>query len=195
VINSVPAGTFAAGYAGSFAGLGAVTYAGIEKFDITSGTGNDSITTGDGNDIINNGTGSDTVNTGAGIDYIYGNAGDMIDGGIGVDTLNLGLELTSLNHTIDYDLDNSQNGTVTFLDADEVLTFMNIENVVYESPLSPTVTILVPSAEMCMIPELSHGAPVEKPDPTVVMQNLSLNFVSVADISYDDTIQNGDGAD
>jgi hypothetical protein len=71
----------------------------------------------------------------------------VIDGGTGVDTLNLGLELTSENHTIVKDPNNAQNGTVTFLDTGEVLTYTNIENVVYELALSPTVTILVPDPE------------------------------------------------
>jgi len=147
VISSVLAGSFTSGYAGSLAGLGTATYAGIETFDIKSGIGNDLIATGDGNDTIDTGTGSDTVNSGSGNDYIYGNAGDVINGGFGFDTLNLGLELNLLNHTIVYDVNSAFNGIVTFLDTGGVLTFMNIESIVYELALSPTVTILVPNLD------------------------------------------------
>jgi Ca2+-binding RTX toxin-like protein len=184
VITSAPAGTAAAGYAGTMSGMGPVTYAGIENFDITSGAGNDAITTGAGDDRIDTGTGNDVVNAGDGADYIYGNAGDVIDGGDGVDTLNLGL--TPPAHTIAYDPGNSQNGVVTYTDSGETLTFTNIENVVYEAPLDPTVTILEPDPDMC--DPFAGGVPVANPDTANVDQDGSV----IIDVLGNDTDPNGD---
>ncbi len=153
VITSVPAGAFAAGYAGTISGMGAVTYAGIENFDITTGSGNDSITTGDGDDTINSGTGIDQISAGAGSDYIYGNASDVIDGGEGgtdSDTLNL---FGTGAYNIIYDPLNGENGVVTFVDGLGIptgtLTFTNIENIVNVAPLPPTVVILTPDPALC----------------------------------------------
>jgi VCBS repeat-containing protein len=187
VITSVPAGTAATGYAGTLSGMGAATYSGIENFDITSGSGNDALTTGAGDDIINSGTGNDVVNAGAGDDYIYGNAGDVIDGGDGGDTLNLGLGLTSLNHTIAYDEDNDQNGVVTYTDTGETLTFTNIENVIYEAPLDPTVEIRVPDPDMCD-PFADGAPPVANPDTAEVDEDASV----IIDVLGNDTDPNGD---
>jgi Ca2+-binding RTX toxin-like protein len=145
ITTSVPSGTLAAGYAGTITGLGAATYAGIENFDITTGSGNDSITTGDGNDTINTGTGVDHITAGAGNDYIYGNVGDIIDGGeAGSDTLNLNGFGPRL---IVYDPLNSQNGTVFLLNSlgvptGDKLTFTNIEHVVDVVPLPPTIVVI-----------------------------------------------------
>ena len=150
------------------AGNGAASFAGVEKFDITSGEGNDNITGGDGDDIINTGTGDDEVFAGGGSDYIYGNGGDTIDGGeAGItdsDTLNLGLG-NEANTTIVYtELDTatglyvptplnaeSENGIVTFVGETQTLTFTNIENIVYEAPLAPTITFQEPEPHMCML--------------------------------------------
>ena len=184
VITSAPAGTAAAGYAGTMSGMGAVTYAGIEDFDITSGTGNDAINTGAGDDTINSGTGNDAINAGAGSDYIYGNAGDVINGGDGADTLNLGL--TPPPHTIAYDTGNGQNGVVTYTDTGETLTFTNIENVVYEVPLDSTVTIIEPDPDMC--DPFAGGAPVANPDTAGVKEDNSV----IIDVLGNDTDPNGD---
>jgi Ca2+-binding RTX toxin-like protein len=152
VITSVPAGILSTGYAGTISGMGAVTYAGIENFDITTGSGDDSITTGDGDDTINSGTGIDQITAGAGSDYIYGNVGDVIDGGEGgtdSDTLNL---YGTGSYTIAYDA-NPENGVVTFLGGGGfsagTLTFTNIENIVNVAPLPPTVVILTPDPALC----------------------------------------------
>ena len=186
VITSVPAGTASAGYAGTMSGMGAVTYTGIENFDITSGSGDDTLTTGAGDDRIDSGTGSDVVNTGAGDDYIYGNAGDVIDGGSGGDTLNLGLGLTPSNHTIAYDADNDQNGVVTYTDTGETLTFTNIENVIYEARLDPTIEILAPVNGMCN--PFMDGAPVANPDTANVDEDGSV----IIGVLGNDTDPNGD---
>ena len=153
VITSVPAGAFADGYAGTITGLGAATYAGIENFDITTGSGNDSITTGDGNDTINTGTGIDYISAGSGSDYIYGNANDVIDGGEGGtddDTLNL---FGTGAYTVAYNPLNGENGVITFVDGfgapTGTLTFTNIEHIVNVAPLPPTVVILTPDPALC----------------------------------------------
>ena len=176
VITSVPAGTASAGFVGSLSGMGAVTYTGIENFDITSGSGDDTLTTGAGDDRIDSGTGSDVVNTGAGADYIYGNAGDVIDGGSGSDTLNLGLGLTPLNHTIAYDADNNQNGVVTYTDTGETLTFTNIQNVIYEARLDPTIEIQAPTNGMCdpfnVIPCFTPGTSIATAKGLCLVENL-----------------------
>jgi serralysin len=72
------AGTAAAGYAGNITGIGITTFAGIENFEITSGTLNDVLTLGTGNDFVDAGDGNDTI---------YGNGGnDTLKGGRGFDT-------------------------------------------------------------------------------------------------------------
>jgi len=97
---NAPAGTSAAGYAGSISGFGIVTFAGVENFEITSGDFNDTITTGDGTDVVHAGAGNDTVNLAGGNDEaIYTmtantiadgtHASDVYQGGTGVDTLTL----------------------------------------------------------------------------------------------------------
>jgi Ca2+-binding RTX toxin-like protein len=137
VISTLPVGTDALGYAGSITqGVGGtVTYAAIEMFNITTGSGNDSIMTGDGNDTINTGAGADTVNGGGGADLIYGGAGDVIDGGeAGTDTDTLNLKDIG-PYEVTYSLLNSENGTVHLLDANgvrtgESLIFTNIEQIV-----------------------------------------------------------------
>ena len=137
VTSSPIAGTLADGYAGSITqGTGGTaTFAGIETFDITTGSGNDSITTGDCNDTINAGAGADHVHAGGGADLIYGGVGDVIDGGeagADVDTLDLyGVG----RHEIIFDPMNGENGTVYLLDAEghrtgETLSFTNIERIV-----------------------------------------------------------------
>ena len=153
VITSVPAGAFADGYAGTITGLGAASYAGVENFDITTGSGNDSITTSDGNDTVNSGTGVDHISAGGGSDYIYGNANDVIDGGEGGtddDTLNL---FGTGAYTIAYDPLNGENGVITFVDGfgapTGTLTFTNIEHIVNVAPLPPTVVILTPDPALC----------------------------------------------
>lgn len=153
VTTSVPAGILSTGYAGTITGLSAATYAGVENFDITTGSGNDSITAGDGNDTINTGAGIDEISAGGGSDYIYGNANDVIDGGEGgidSDTLNL---FGTGDYSVAYDPLNGESGVVTFVDglgaATGNLTFTNIENIVNVAPLPPTVVILTPDPALC----------------------------------------------
>jgi Ca2+-binding RTX toxin-like protein len=92
---SALAGNVDAGYAGNISGLGIATFAGVENFEITSGSFNDTITTGDGADVVRSGAGSDVVNLGGGNDKAiytmasnYGET-DVYRGGDGVDTLTL----------------------------------------------------------------------------------------------------------
>ena len=137
VISTIPVGILDTGYAGAFTKgvTGTVTYAGIETFDIRTGSGDDLIYTGGGNDTINTGAGADYVHAGGGADLIYGGVGDVIDGGetgTDFDTLNLyGIG----RYEIDYDPMNGENGTVYLLNAEggrtgETLSFTNVENIV-----------------------------------------------------------------
>jgi Ca2+-binding RTX toxin-like protein len=177
VTNTISSGSVAAGYAGTLAGMGAASFAGVENFDITSGSGNDNITGGDGDDIIDTGTGDDVVNAGGGSDYIYGNGGDTIHGGEGgptdSDTLNLGFG-NEANTTIIYNelepisglyvptIGNavSESGIVTFTSDGSTLEFFEIENIVYDAPLDPTITIRAPDPAMCTVPCFTPGTSI-----------------------------------
>jgi VCBS repeat-containing protein len=156
-------GTLAAGYAGTLAGNGTATFAGVETFDITSGAGDDNITGGDGDDTIDTGTGVDVVFAGGGSDYIYGNGGDTIDGGEGgptdSDTLNLGFgneENTVITYTTDPNDPLNLSGSVEFSDG-SILSFTNIENIVFEVPKEPTITLREPEPDMCMVEDSYEG--------------------------------------
>ena len=78
-----------------------VGYTSIEKFQITTGSGNDNITTGSGNDIVNTGAGDDIVNVGSGTT-------DTANGGAGID----GLSADFSTHTSGVSI-NLQTGTST----------------------------------------------------------------------------------
>uniref|UniRef100_A0A8J7AES7 Calcium-binding protein n=1 Tax=Desmonostoc muscorum LEGE 12446 TaxID=1828758 RepID=A0A8J7AES7_DESMC len=63
-------------------------YSNIERFNLKSGSGNDTLVGGTLNDTINGGAGNDSLIGGAGDDIITQGAGsDTVDGGTGVDTL------------------------------------------------------------------------------------------------------------
>jgi hypothetical protein len=191
ITTAISGGTVAAGYAGTLSGNGAASFAGVEKFDITSGSGRDNITGGDGDDIIDTGTGDDEVDAGGGSDYIYGNGGDTIDGGEGgqtdSDTLNLGLG-NEANTTITYtEFDSStgqyvqaapnvitENGAVKFTSDGSTLTFTNIENIVYEAPLAPTITFQEPEPGMCMVPCFTPGTTICTTTGTRAIENLEV---------------------
>lgn len=56
-----------------------VSYTQVERFEITTGTANDSITTAAGDDILNGGAGADTLTGAAGNDlYLVDDAGDVV---------------------------------------------------------------------------------------------------------------------
>jgi Ca2+-binding RTX toxin-like protein len=55
-----------------------ISYTGVERFVITTGSGSDTITTANGNDVVGTGAGNDMVNVGTGIDEADG--GDGVDG-------------------------------------------------------------------------------------------------------------------
>ena len=77
-------GTLADGYGGVYfwgpdggnSNYYRIDFSGIEKFDITMGSGNDYVVTGDGNDRVLGGAGNDHVATRKGVDTIDGGAGD-----------------------------------------------------------------------------------------------------------------------
>ncbi|SLN19496.1 Hint domain-containing protein [Pseudooctadecabacter jejudonensis] len=127
-----------------FGGIGNDTLTSIEtdagsNDSMFGGTGNDTITTtggslnlldgGTGNDTLTSGTGDDTLLGGDDRDEIYAGSNDTVDGGEGGDDFDV-LYVSDVA-TIDYDPNNSENGTVTFNDG-TTLTFTNIEDVIIE---------------------------------------------------------------
>ena len=104
-----------------------IIYGGGGNDLIDGRAGSDQLFGGSGNDTIIGGTGSDTIQTGTDADSIFGGSGDVIDGGEGgtdSDTL-----VTTGVYSVAFDPNNSENGTITFLDA-STLTFTNIERLV-----------------------------------------------------------------
>ena len=91
--GGITGGNLGTGYTGHLADGNAnqVDFVGIERFAITTGSGNDFITTGDGNDVITAGAGNDTLDGGGGKDTLNGGDGsDVLTGGLGADTLSGG---------------------------------------------------------------------------------------------------------
>jgi Ca2+-binding RTX toxin-like protein len=124
--------------------MGATTYAGIEEFHITGGSGADNITTGAGADVLDGGDGADTLIAGEGSDVIYGGVGDVITGGEDPDgndhdvlVLNgLGGEGAG---SFAYDVaGNTENGTFT-LNSGGSISFTGIESVVFEATTISTL--------------------------------------------------------
>jgi Ca2+-binding RTX toxin-like protein len=71
--------------------LDSINFNGIDRFQVTGTSKNDTITTGNGNDTLNGGNGNDILTGGVGNDLINADSGnDSIDGGIGNDTLSGG---------------------------------------------------------------------------------------------------------
>lgn len=63
-----------------------VTYTGIERFEIYTGSAADDIVTGNSHDVVNGGAGDDTITTGGGNDSLIGDVGvDTMTGGTGND--------------------------------------------------------------------------------------------------------------
>jgi len=63
------------------------SYGGIERFEITTGTGNDDIISGAADDIVSVGDGNDEVHSSGGDDQVFGQGGDdLIDVGTGDDS-------------------------------------------------------------------------------------------------------------
>jgi Ca2+-binding RTX toxin-like protein len=92
------AGTMAGGYTGlaSDGAANSVNYTGVERFNITTGAGDDQVRTGGGNDTLSGGQGQDVLQAGVGTDVVIGGGGDdtivggnnadMLTGGQGNDT-------------------------------------------------------------------------------------------------------------
>jgi Ca2+-binding RTX toxin-like protein len=87
VTGGVTGGNLGTGYTGHFADLALATldFVEIERFNVTTGTGNDAITTGGADDVITTGAGSDYLDGGAGADQMSGQAGNDV---YGVDNAN-----------------------------------------------------------------------------------------------------------
>ena len=127
------------------------------------GAGNDSIDGGDGNDLLLGGSGNDTLAGGDGADSMdggddrdlfFGGIGDVVDGGEGGDDYDV-LDLTAWGHpatNIIYDVNNPENGTVEFLDANGnvvgTMSFTNIEKVV--ACFTPGAMILTDMGEVAV---------------------------------------------
>ncbi|HEX8584296.1 MAG TPA: hypothetical protein VF680_07795 [Allosphingosinicella sp.] len=76
------------GLAGQYSGGGrSVSFAEVERFEITGGSGGDTIVGGRGNDILKGGAGDDSLSGGAGHDRLEGGANsDRLAGGTGNDS-------------------------------------------------------------------------------------------------------------
>jgi serralysin len=98
--------------AAGLATLDRVDFSGINRFQITGTSQNDTITTASGNDTIDGGAGDDTINGGTG--------NDTIDGGAGVDTLTLDLSTQTGNIAI--------NNATTGINLTGIVTATNFEN-------------------------------------------------------------------
>ena len=90
--NSVtaPGADPAGGYRGRFTDrLGhVVDFQGIERFNITAGSGGDLIFTADGDDTVLGGGGNDILRSYGGVDFLNGGTGDdLLDGGTGADSM------------------------------------------------------------------------------------------------------------
>jgi len=110
--------------------------------------GDDTLLGGDGDDTIYGEGGNDSLVGGAGKDKIYGgddrdvivggNPGDFVDGGEGGDDCDT-LDLSNSGPlTVEYDVDNAENGTVTFFndkgECTGTMRFINIEKVIIPAP-------------------------------------------------------------
>ena len=102
---------------------------------LLGGSGDDSIFGEGGDDTITGGDGKDEMTGGDDRDtFVGGNAGDFVDGSEGGDDYDT-LDLSDSGPLrVDYDDDNPENGTVTFLDdagqETGTMRFVNIENVI-----------------------------------------------------------------
>ncbi|MGL6210956.1 MAG: calcium-binding protein, partial [Paracoccaceae bacterium] len=79
-----------------------VSFAGIERFNVTLGSGNDTVTSGAGSDTLNGGAGNDTLNSGQGNAVIDGGAdGDLwvADFGNNATAAVINLNLAGINAT------------------------------------------------------------------------------------------------
>ena len=71
-----------------FGGEVRVLHSGVERFQVTGGSGNDALEGGTGRDTLTGGGGADTLRGGDGSDLLQGGIGsDLLAGGAGVDTL------------------------------------------------------------------------------------------------------------
>lgn len=126
----------------TYSGLvGTTTYAGVEEFHITGGSGADTITTGAGADVLDGGAGADTLSAGGGSDVIYGTVGDVIIGG--EDSDNNDHDILVLNGlgagTFTYDVAGSaENGTFTLDGGGGSISFTGIESVVFDATIITT---------------------------------------------------------
>lgn len=84
------AGSLADGYSGLVADASgnSVSFSGVERFQITTGAGDDDVRTGSGEDTLSGGQGNDFLSSGAGVDVLTGGGGgDTLIGGRGGDVL------------------------------------------------------------------------------------------------------------
>ena len=102
-----------------------VAFSNIERFDVTTGSGNDSITTLGGNDRINAGTGIDTVNGGLGDDLLVINyAADL-----GNFSMNGANQITDFNNT-SVTFSNIERFNATFGSGNDVIVLLGGNDVI-----------------------------------------------------------------
>jgi Ca2+-binding RTX toxin-like protein len=104
------ANTTLGGFNGNFlqSGVSRAGFNSVERFVITTGSGDDNIRTASGDDIIRAGVGNDIVNAGAGNDEVDGGPGDdVLNGGDGIDMLSYASATAGV--TVDLRLTTAQN--------------------------------------------------------------------------------------
>jgi Ca2+-binding RTX toxin-like protein len=133
-------------------------FGGSEGDTLYGEAGDDTLSGDWGDDTLYGGDGNDSLIGGGDRDHIYAGAGDVVDGGEDgddYDTLNLSGQGL---YEVTFDPDNSENGTVNFLDADGNVTgslsFTNIENIV---PCFTPGSLILTERGDCPVEELEVG--------------------------------------
>ncbi|HEX9933311.1 MAG TPA: hypothetical protein VGB08_10765, partial [Allosphingosinicella sp.] len=133
------AGTSGEGFDGAYyqsiGGNPAVTYSSIERFDITTGGGNDNIRTASGDDIVRTGAGNDFVN--------FGSGSDSGDGG--TDNDGFSADLSTYGSGVSFDLTSTgaQGGPGTIVNFEYlgILTTTGLADVVITGAINENETV------------------------------------------------------
>jgi Ca2+-binding RTX toxin-like protein len=162
----------------------------VEKFNVTTGSGDDVIQTGDNDDVISTGAGKDTVDAGNGNNTISTGADDdsikvgtgvsSIDGGSGIDTV----DLSSFPGTLDFlsffwTQVHNADGSWTFTDGANVETLKNVEFVKFGdatidlgAATNTPVTILSGlTGGITELPNVSKSAAVDSVSGTITFSD------------------------
>lgn len=90
VSGGITGGNHSTGYVGHIADVlvSSIDFQRSERFDITTGSGDDAVVTGDGSDVLRGSGGNDLLKSGGGRDDVFGGGGnDQIFGGLGADLM------------------------------------------------------------------------------------------------------------